>query len=130
MASACFFVCIFWRSCEKVRIINMFQSTKTHDGGGLLFFIILTFVTGMTTIKTTVTSLEVLNVISIAFRPISQALWCDYIIKYKINLVFWRLHANLHVRCQSLISVMLNAFLVWVSLFHFFTFIIIDVYLM
>ena len=36
MASACFFVCIFWRSYEKVRIVYMFQ--RTHDGGAFVFY--------------------------------------------------------------------------------------------
>ena len=123
MASACFFVCVFWRSYKKVWLVKCFEE---HEVIPYNFFIgkvgclILTFFTEMTSIKRNVTSLEALSVIFSVFKQIFRALWCGYIIKCQMNLFFYRLHANLHVLCQTLISVMLNTFLVWVSILHFF----------
>ena len=93
-----------------VHIIFYWKSWLSHSN----------FFTEMTSTKRNVTSLEALNVIFSVFKQIFRALWCGYIIKCQMNLFFYRLHANLHVLCQTLISVMLNAFLVWVSIFHFF----------
>ena len=121
MASACFFVCVFWRSYKKVWLVKCFEEHEVINFFiGKVGCLILTFFTEMTSIKRNVTSLRALNVISGVFKQIFRALWCGYIIKCQMNLFFYRLHANLHVLCQTLISVMLNAFLVWVSICYFF----------
>ena len=98
------------RNCS-IHIIFYWKNRLSHSN---FFF------TEMTSIKRNVTSLEALNVIFSVFKQIFRDLWCGYIIKCQMNLFFYRLHANLHVLCQTLISVMLNAFLVWVSIFRFF----------
>ena len=111
------------KELQKGIILYMFRRPWSYSIHIILAtsnFLILTLFTEMTSTKRNVTSLEALNVIFSVFKQIFLALWCGYIIKCQMNLFFYRLHANLHVLCQTLISVMLKTFLVWVSMLHFF----------